>query len=203
MYDKTRFAYDPKGGGIQTDVPGVALNRVHEGFYRITGVDVPAKSNTAIHLAIPLSADVAGQGITTNITNPAVPRNAIIKGNAAGLVGDVVLTGKDFIGETITETIALNGATAVEGSKAFASYTNIHVPPEVHAGTDTVSVGFGDKLGLPCKLSLNTVGECYLNGVREAAAPTVAFNTAAIGNNTVLLGSALNGTDVDIFMKVY
>lgn len=203
MYDKTRYAYDPKGGGLQTDVPGVALNRVHEGFYHIAAADAPVKSNTAVHLAIPLTAAADGQDITAGITNPAVPRNAIIKGNAAGVAGDVVLTGKSYSGETITETLALNGATAVEGTKAFASFTNIHVPPEVHAGTDTVSVGFGDKLGLPCKLSMNTVGECFLNGVKEAVAPTVAFDAAAIEGNTVLLNSALNGNAVDIFMKVY
>lgn len=203
MYDQTRFPYNPKGGGIQSDVEGVALNRVHEGFYHIEGADAPAKSNTAVHLAIPLTADAAGQDIIPDITNPAVPRNAIVKGNAAGVVGDVVLTGKDYLGENITETLALNGATAVEGTKAFASYINIHVPQETHAGTDTVSVGFGDKLGLPCKLSLNTIGTCYQNGVKEAAAPTVAIDPSAICNNTVLLGSALAGQDVDIFLKVY
>lgn len=203
MYDKTRFPYDPKGGGLQTDVQGIALNRIHEGFCHIAAADAPAKSNTAVHLAIPLTAAAAGQDITAGITNPAVPRNAIVKGNAAGVAGDVVLTGTDYLGETITETLALNGTAAVEGSKAFASYTSIHVPPEVHAGTDTVSVGFGDKLGLPRRLSMNTVGECYLNGVKEASAPTVTIDASAICNNTVLLGSALAGQDVDIFMKVY
>jgi hypothetical protein len=203
MYDKTRFAYDPKGGGIQTDVPGVALNRVHEGFYHIAAADAPAKTNTGVHTAIALTASAAGQDITTAITNSAVPRNAIVKGNAAGVAGDVLLTGKNFCGAIITETIALNGSTAVEGTKAFASFTNIHVPPEVHAGSDTVSIGFGDKLGLPCLLSLNTVGNCYLNGVKEGAAPTVTFNASAIESNTVLLGSALAGQDVDIFLMVY
>ena len=203
MYDKTRYAYNPKGAGLQTDVSNVALSRVHSGFYHIAAADAPAKNSTAVHAAIPLTAVGAGQDIAADITNPAVPRNAIIKGNASGVAGNVVLTGPNYMDEEITETIALNGAAAVEGTKAFKAFTKIHVPPEVHAGTDTVSIGFGDKLGLSCKLSLNTVEECYLNGVKEAAVPTVAIDADAICNNTVLLGSALAGQNVDIFLKVY
>lgn len=105
-----------------------------------------AVSATAVHAAIAMTA--APQNITTAITNPDVPRTVTIKGNAVGIAGNVVITGTNVAGATITDTIALNGSTEVEGIKAFKTVTNIALPAETHAGTDTVSVGIAKKLGL-------------------------------------------------------
>jgi len=106
-----------------------------------------AVSATAVHAAIALTAST--QNVTTAITNPDVPRTVTVKGNASGNAGNVVISGTDVEGGAITDTIALNGATEVEGVKAFATVTNIALPVETHAGTDTVSVGIAKKLGLP------------------------------------------------------
>lgn len=201
MYDKSRFPYDPKGGGLQTDVPEIALDRAHLAHFQVSAADAVGTSNTGIHAAVTLGAEA--QEITTAITNPAVPRSLIVKGNAAGIIGNVVFEGTNFANEPITETIALNGSTAVEGSKAFKTVTKYTLPPETHAGTDTVSVGWGDKLGLPYKLPFNTVLAAYLGGVKEAAAPAVATSGSALESNTSDLNSALNGTVVDILMAVW
>jgi len=106
-----------------------------------------AVSATAVHAAIALTA--LTQQISTGITNPDVPRTVTIKGNAGGIAGNVVVHGTNVEGAVITDTIALNGATEVEGVKAFATVTRIDLPAETHAGTDTVSVGFAKKFGLP------------------------------------------------------
>lgn len=106
-----------------------------------------AASATAVHAAIALTNST--QNVATAITNPDVPRTVTVKGNASGITGNVVITGTNVKGESITDTIALNGSTEVEGIKAFKTVTNIALPAETHAGTDTVSVGRANKFGLP------------------------------------------------------
>lgn len=106
-----------------------------------------AVSATAVHAAMALTAQT--QQISTGITNPDVPRTVTVKGNQAGVAGNVVINGTNIEGEAITDTIALNGATEVEGVKAFKTVTRIDLPVEVNAGTDTVSVGYAKKFGLP------------------------------------------------------
>lgn len=106
-----------------------------------------AVSATGVHAAIALTAST--QNVATGITNPDVPRTVTVKGNAVGITGNVVITGTNAKGDAITDTIALNGSTEVEGVKAFKTVTNIALPAETHAGTDTVSVGIAKKLGLP------------------------------------------------------
>jgi hypothetical protein len=112
--------------------------------YQITPA---AKSATAVHAAIAMD-DVAVV-VTTAITNPDVPRVVTVKGNASGITGNVVITGTNAAGEAITDTIALNGSSEVSGAKAFKTVTQIDLPVEVHAGTDTVSIGRADVFGLP------------------------------------------------------
>jgi len=66
----------------------------------------------------------------------------------------------------------------------------------------TVSVGFGDKLGIPYKLPIDTVLFAALGGTKEGTAPTVAVSTADLESNTVDLNSALNGSAVDVWLVV-
>ena len=157
-----------------------------------------ATSDTAVLAAVTLDA-TEEQLITEGVINPAIPRALRIKGNAAGIVGNVVITGTNYAGEAITETIALNGSTAVNGAKAFSTVANVLFPARNAAG-NTVSVGFNDVLGLPYKLAHNTVLKAYLDNVLEATAPTVTTSATAIESNTVDLHSALDGSAVDIYL---
>jgi len=159
-----------------------------------------AQSATGI-LAATAMTD-AEQVIVDDISNPDVPRSVKIVGNASGITGDVIIVGTNILDEEITETIALNGTTSVLGAKAFKTVTSITLPAEVHAGTDTVSVGTGNKLGLPYLLTRNTVLSAFRGDTLEGTAPTVTVSTTAIESNTVLLNSALNGTDVDLYAIV-
>lgn len=189
--------------GIQklcTDVQGISCLRGFIALFQVAEEDAVASNETGIHAAVALTN--AAQEVKTNITNPAVPRNILIKGNAAGIAGDVTINGTNYDGEVISETIALNGSTAVEGAKAFKTVTKIDLPAETHAGTDTVSIGWGDKIGLPFKLSLNTVQAAYLNNTKEGTAPIVAVSATAIESNTIDLNSALNGKQVDVYLIV-
>ena len=194
------YPYNHKLGQIiQSDVDGVSCDRSFLAHFSVAAASAIAASDTAVHAAITLAAEAAD--ITTNITNPAVPRALRIKGNAASVTGDVVITGTNYKGEAITETIASNGASAVEGNKAFKTVTKITVPALAAEG-DTISVGFNEKLGLPYLLTHNTVLKTYLDNALEGTAPTVTVSATAIESNTIDLNSALSGKIVDIYLIV-
>lgn len=195
------YPYDPKRGQIiQTDVEGVNLDRGFIAHLHIAGSAAVATDVDGIHAGITLTAGSAD--VSTAISTMVIPRNLVIKGNASGISGNVVISGTNYQTSTITETIALNGSTVVQGNKAFASVVNIHVPAETHASTDVVTVGFGDKLGLPCLLSTDTVIRTALSGVVQANAPVVTCSSTAIESNTIKLDSALNGSDVDVHIII-
>ena len=206
MYDNTRYAYDPKGGSLQTDVPGVAADRVHEAHLQLAAANVPADNAAGVHAAI--TDNGAQQVITTLITSPATPRN--ITATAGGTATDikaiaVIVEGTNYAGEVITETLpafTVNMAGIVTGSKAFKTVTKVTIP--AHDGTGaTTAIGWGSKLGLPYKLLHNTVQDAFLNNVKEGTAPTVAVSETVLESNTVTLNSALNGSVIDFYLMVY
>lgn len=150
-----------------------------------TGV-VQASTATATLGATALTAAAGGQDIVAGITNPDVPRNVTALGNAAGIVGNVVVTGTNWAGETITDTIALNGANEVPGVKAFVTVTKVHLPPETHAGTDTVSIGRGNCLGLQRPIAAaGSVIEVARKAVAAAEYTIEATGTVSVTNGTV------------------
>lgn len=189
-----------KGQLIQSDVPGVSVDHVFLAHFQVAAAAATVASNTSIHAAVTLGA--AAQDVTTAIANPSMPRNIIIKGNAAGIAGDVVITGTNYAGEVITETIALNAANAVEGVKAFKTVTKINLPAKTNSSGDTVSIGTGEKLGLPYMLSHNTVLAAYKDNAKEGTAPTVTTDVDEVEKNTVDLDSALNSKVVDVYLMV-
>lgn len=134
--------------------------------------------------------------VTTFANQPSVPRNVTVKGNAAAVTGNVLIEGTNAEGAAITETIALNGTATVAGTKAFASVTRVTLPVWAAANTERVRIGTGTQLGLPTRLSRNTVLAAFLANAREGTAPTVAVSASALESNTVILNSALNGSDV-------
>lgn len=150
-----------------------------------TGV-VQASSATAVLGATALTADAGGQDIVVGITNPDVPRNVTATANAAGCAGDVVVTGTNWAGEVITDTIALAGAAEIAGVKAFATVTAVHLPPETHAGTDTVSIGVGNCLGLQRPIAAaGDVVEVARKAAAAAEYTIEATGTVNVANGTV------------------
>jgi len=200
-----RIGYNPAGGKIKSDVPGHDLDR---GF--IAHIVVPASAavvadTDGIHVAVEDTGEE--QEITTEITNPAYPRN--ITATAGGTAGDigaiqVVIEGTNFLDEPITETLpafTADSTGTVQGNKAFKTVTKITIP--AHDGTGaTTQIGFGEKLGIPYKLAHNTILAAYRNNTKEGTAPAVTVDATAIEGNTFDLNSALNGTQVDAYLVV-
>lgn len=152
-------------------------------LFRMTIVDVRAASTTGIHAAI--NGTGAIQNITTSITNPDESRNATITGSADAS-GDIVLTGL-VRGTEDTETIALDGTNTVQGNKPFETITNIKVPAEL-TSPKTVSIGWGDKVGLTNEISAVTkvykvvinavdVTSTYVTSKVNATYSTIDFST--------------------------
>lgn len=129
-----------------------------------------------------------------------VARNVTVTHTAVGAtdtLGTIVVVGTDITGSTITETITPSVGATVQGTKAFKTITSVTGADWViNEGNDTITVGYGDVLGLPVCLSRDTVLNAYLNGVRESTRPTVAFSDSAVCSNTVDLSSASNGNEV-------
>jgi hypothetical protein len=146
------YPYNPNLGNKIQGEDGV--DPVDRAFLMRYAITPDAASASAVLAATALTD--AAQTITANITSPDVPRIVTIKGNAADNAGDVVVTGTNMAGETITDTIALSGTDEVEGAKAFKTVTSIALPAETHEGTDTVSVGIGNEFGVPKILSSAT-----------------------------------------------
>lgn len=147
-------------------------------------------SATATKAAFALT-DAAQTGITVGITNPDVPRIVTVKGNASGITGNVVVHGTNINGEVISDTIALNGSTEVVGAKAFKTVTSIDYPAETNAGTDTVSIGRGVKIGFPAIIS-NTGLVIAKNFDGSVDAGTVTASTTVEGSVYAVAGT-MNG----------
>ncbi|MCK4329314.1 hypothetical protein KAX02_05675 [candidate division WOR-3 bacterium] len=107
--------------------------------------DLLAADADGIHAAI--TGNGAIQNITTGITNPDYARNgSITVTNVATPSGDVKLVGI-VMGKNDEESITIIPGSPAYGNKPFDSISKIVIPAGVSA-SDTVTVGFGDKIGL-------------------------------------------------------
>lgn len=115
--------------------------------------------------------------------------------------GTIDVVGTDLAGNTISETITPNAGATVAGTKAFATITSITgVGWVIGAGNDTITVGFGDVIGLPDLLSSTAqviAGE--KNNVRESTFPTVTVSSTVLASNTVDFNTAMDGDDIAIY----
>jgi hypothetical protein len=170
---------------------------------KIEGSQVRIRTCIAAVVALGATAAILADtamvvALTTDVLvfagQPDVPRNVTVKGNDANVAGNVTVYGTDAEGNVINEVIALAGVAVVVGNKAFATITKVTLPHYAVANTERVRVGTGAKLGLPVRLTRNSVLAAFLANVREAVAPTVAFHADNLESNTVTLNSALNGT---------
>lgn len=163
-------------------------------FWRLNYGAIAALSAAGCHAAItqPASGTTV---VTTQITNPDVPRNVSITGNQASCTGNVVVEGTDVEGNALSETIAANGTSKVVGNKAFATVTSITIPARGASG-DTIVVGYDTKIGIGGCLDYDTVLNAFFGGVREGTRPTIAKSSTVVASNTFILNSTLDGSAV-------
>lgn len=97
--------------------------------------------------------------------------------NAGDTTQTVTVTGTDYYGQAQTETIALNGTTAVAGQKSFKTITQVAVSAAL-AGN--LTVGNEDVFGLPYRVT----DAGYLIGVGWAGALARDAGTFAAADTT-------------------
>jgi len=201
----TTLPFDPTGQEIKSDVTGEDLDRGFIAHFEVSAEDAVAASTTGVHAAVTDNGEE--QEITTEITNPAVPRN--ISATAGGTAEDikaiqVTVEGTNFLDAAISETLpafTVDTPGTVEGSKAFKTVTKITIP--AHDDTEaTTAIGWGDKLGLPYKRAVLSCIDAFLDEALEGTAPTVTADVDNIESNTITLSSALDGTKVDAHMVI-
>ena len=156
-------------------------------------MDILAASTNAVHAAI--TGTGAEQEITTAITNPDVPRNISIT-NSANSTGDVVITGVDAKGNSVTDTITIVTGGTGYGVVAFATVSKITIPATV-ANPDTISVGISDKLGL--SNIIYATADVYKVKVNNADDPTIG--TVNTTYDTVDCAAINAGDDITIWYK--
>lgn len=188
---------------VGTDVPGRYLHRAFPAVQVWTGVEAVAASATGLLAAF---ADTGVlQTITTGFAVPACAKNvtATITGTAADVAAvSITVSGLDIAGNAITEVLpafTLNTLGTVVGSKAFAKVTKVSSP--AHDGTGvSISIGWGEKLGLMRKASRTVALAAYLGSAREGTLPTMAASASELASNTVDLSSSLNGSEVTLYL---
>lgn len=129
------------------------------------------------------TAGAAINDTTGPFTQMVPPRTVQIARGGAGVATVYTITGTDCDGNVLTETINSNGATTVQGTRAFATITGVSsdVDPTV-----TTDVQTGKGFGLGCAASdIDAVG---LNGALEAP------DSSHAATGTVVPATAPNGT---------
>lgn len=197
---------NPVGGGVLQAYGSRTVTRLTPAEHVWSAAEAVAASTTAVHAAAACSS-TADQTVTTSITAPPCARN--ITATTSGTNTDVkavqvIVTGTDIDGNVITETLpafTVNTNETQSGSKAFKTVTSYVVPLMDGTGC-SVSIGFGDKLGLPYKFARNPVLRTFLGATLEGTAATVAVSSSALESNTIDLNSALDGTAVTVEMLI-
>jgi hypothetical protein len=196
------YPYNSKmGQQIQTDVPGVPCDRAFLAHYHIDAGDCEAAGAAIIIAAVTLGTGVTVTKLAAALDGqPKCGRVMSITGNAATATGNVVFTGKDLAGETITETIVSTGAATVNGTKVFAFVDSIVFPARGAAG-DTISVGMTDDFGIPFKIPYNTVLAIYNNKTLTTVA-SGGYSATTLALNFLNPAAALSDSDIDVYLMV-
>jgi len=114
--------------------------------------------------------------------------------------GTLDIVGTDIDDQVLLETITPLIGSTIQGTRAFKTVTSVTGVGWIDGGTeDTITVGFGDLIGLPDYLLHDTVLFVLYNNVREGTHPTVTSSTTVLALNTVDLNTALGGLVVVIY----
>jgi hypothetical protein len=147
---------------------------------------------TAVHAAVTLAPDDPTL-VTQGFTQPDVPRLLTLKGNAASVAGEVLITGADANNHALTETVTLNGTAVVTTTQAFARVFTVKLPAR-GASSNTVSVGTANVLGLTHALSIDVRLSTTFDGALDAG--TLATDAHEVSKNLFTPAGTLDGAKV-------
>ena len=170
------------------------LKSIHETF-----PDVRAANSSGIHLAI-AGSTASEQNITTDITNPDVPRNtSITVTQNDNPSGDITIYGTFTDGTTGNEAIASTTGGTSYGNKAFAKVSSFTIPITISSG-DTVSIGWSDKIGL-CH-SFNSCGDIFKMTKNALDTSSGISGNVDTTNHTLDCSSITEYDDIQIWYEI-
>ena len=107
-----------------------------------------------------------------------VARGLTVKSSDVGDTAQTVkVIGTDFYGNPVSETLTLNGTTAVNGKKAFKTVTSAYVSA---AMTGNLTIGTTDVLGLPFVAATKSrIIDVFFNDAKDASATIVVANATS------------------------
>lgn len=143
-----------------------------------------SQSDTGAHTLTMDGALVSGGVATFD-----VPRGVVVDSGGAD-TAVITVTGTDQYGRTMVESITLNGATAVNGKKAFKTVTSVTSSATIANGA---FVGTTDVLGLPVYITEPTQVLIELEDGAVASAGTVVAGANA--NPTATTGDPFGTYD--------
>jgi len=192
---------------VETDIKGVSAEQRFLAHLQIAADDAVAADDDGVAV-ISLGAEAQ---TVKGVNNPAVARALqIVCSNASMTSGNVVVTGKNMAGETITETLALNGTTARHGSKAFKTITSIAAPAglttavkQVETATAAGTVTSAGDITVTVTSALfeeNEAIEVAVEADDDANAIAAAIRTALAANANIAANFAVSGEDAAVVL---
>lgn len=97
--------------------------------------------------SVAAAGSIQGSAMTSSTITEPFGRGLSIVLSGAG-TGTVIIDGWDYLGQPVSENFALNGASAVNGAKAFKTIRQVTWPT---VGAVNLTIGLGPRLGLPYK----------------------------------------------------
>lgn len=181
-----------------TYVPAMAysVDVIHEGPHMVDFLTPIAAVAAGVLSATSIATAV---DTTTFVTDTAdAPFGRCLSVVASGAAtSNVTVYGKDYLGQSMSESFTLNGTTPVVGNKAFKWIDR--VTAGITAAT-TINLGFNTKLGLPYRMS--NVFEETANGAEATVGTFVAgvltdpqTTTTGDPRGTYTPSTTLNGTN--------
>lgn len=148
-------------------------------------------------------------GATASVFVLDVPRNITVATSTAAADTVTTVTGYDVYGVKMVEAITVaSGDSAAAGKKAFKYVESIAIYSAGDITSDTLTVGFGDVLGLPVKAAAKAdVMQVWFNDALDSSVTVVKGDattaTATTGDvrGTVDPNSSCNGSPVVVWLR--
>lgn len=202
------YPYNPfKGQKIQTNAKSVVADIGYIANLAWTAEQTAAADAAGSVLTEAASATAAVTVLAAAmLAQPPCARNAVVTvaATTAGHVkaAAIRVNGLDLNGDAIYEdfTPVVDTPATLTGTKAFASFTSLVIPAQDGASV-TVSLGWGELIGLPYKLTKKRVLVTLNDGVVDTA-PALAISPTVVCSNTVDFNGSLDGSVMDMSIIV-
>lgn len=182
-------------GKLTTDVYGLFADEKRIAHLQLTAAQAATSDADGILDGTALTAAV--QTITTFLNDMPYARNITVVASAAATT-KITIHGTNLADDPISEELTLNGTTPVVGAKAFKTITSIVLP--IKTGTETVDIGWGEKLGLPFMMAAKPLAFATDDGVIESTAPVVTVDADELEKNVIDLNTNMDGSVIDIYL---